>query len=455
MSGPQSTPPRRNRPTRNRSEDTLGPAEWSALIAWGYCLWSPVGHGAILYASLGLLTAGCLVSWFRKSTTPPLWFVAAWTLLLILVTLAALVGSLKENAGLTQQAVQWFGAVVLWGIVAASFTPRFARAALRTTLWVTVGSSVLMFLYSASRLGLPMVVPSPILTFQDAGISEEAGSTAIRWHGLSTLAAGAPLVFAAFLQGPDRFLPSRRVTGPAAILCAATALVAGRRAILLVVVLTPIIMWALRRLGRPSIDRKRHPRSNRRVPTGAMLGVLALPVIALAIARSNAGATIKSAADAAATTYLGIGDASALPLDDAVRVTQTQAMLHEWVNSPLIGQGLGATMPRFSRNDERPWLFELQYHQLLFDTGLFGFVVVLAAGLLFLGAFVRAYRATPALRGSLLVSTTAGFALLIANASNPYLQAVAHGWGIALMVGMVCVAEQVGQESSQEPEPSS
>lgn len=213
------------------------------------------------------------------------------------------------------------------------------------------------------------------------------------------------------------------------------------------------MFWLLQGVSRPRLrqDAARH----RSIPLGVVLGALTLPLGVLAVARTSAGDTMKSAANAAMTTYLGVGDTSTLTPDDAVRVAQTQAMLDAWTQAPLIGRGLGASIPGFSRSEERPWLFELQYHQLLFNTGLLGVVAVLVAALLFLGAFVRAYRRAPALRGTLLASTTAGVALLIANASNPYLQAVGHGWGVALMVGSVCAAEQVGQRSSLPPTPNS
>ena len=433
--------------------DKLGPPEWLILVGWVFCLWAPVGHGALTYLFLALMTLASLASWQSKRTTPPLWFMAAWMILLLTVVAASLVGNLRHNPGVDQQTVQWFGSVVIWGTVAASFTPRFARAAVRVTLWATIFCSLLMFIYSASRLGLPHVIPSAILDFQDAGISDEPGSTAIRWYGLSTLAAGAPFAFAAFMYGADQYLPSRKITGPAALLCGATALLAGRRAILLVVVLTPVLFWILQ-----SVARRRLPQNagrNRSIPLSVALGALALPLVGIAVARTSAGDIMKSAANAAMTTYLGVGDTSALTLDDAVRVTQTQAMLEAWTQAPLIGHGLGASIPGFSRSETRPWLFELQYHQLLFNLGLLGVVAVLVAALLFLSAFVRAYRSAPALRGTLLASTTAGVALLIANASNPYLQAVGHGWGVALMVGSVCAAEKVGQRSSPPPAPHS
>jgi hypothetical protein len=81
-------------------------------------------------------------------------------------------------------------------------------------------------------------------------------------------------------------------------------------------------------------------------------------------------------------------------------------------------------------------LFELQYHQLLFTSGVIGVFIVAGAGLAAWVGIRRAAAARPEHVPVLVASTVAAVALLIVNASNPYLQAVGHGWGLALVVGV-------------------
>jgi O-antigen ligase len=111
--------------------------------------------------------------------------------------------------------------------------------------------------------------------------------------------------------------------------------------------------------------------------------------------------------------------------------------LTAFAGKPLFGYGLGASVPTgYYRAADRPYLFELQYHQLLFTSGLAGLLLVAAAGVAAWVGIRRAARACTEHVPVLVASATGAAALLIVNASNPYLQAVGHGWGLALVVGV-------------------
>jgi FtsH-binding integral membrane protein len=90
----------------------------------------------------------------------------------------------------------------------------------------------------------------------------------------------------------------------------------------------------------------------------------------------------------------------------------------------------------YTRSDERHWAFELQYHQFLFNYGAVGVVLIVIAAVLVLALARQAAAASPENLPVLVVVGTAALALLIANATNPYLQATGHHWGIALAVGV-------------------
>ena len=122
---------------------------------------------------------------------------------------------------------------------------------------------------------------------------------------------------------------------------------------------------------------------------------------------------------------------------DAVRDVQATQLLHAFYDKPLFGYGLGATLPSgYYRAPDRPYLFELQYHQLLLTSGLIGFGIVAGAAVAAWVGIRRAAAACPGHLPVLAASTVAAVALLIVNASNPYLQAVGHGWGLALVIGV-------------------
>jgi hypothetical protein len=81
-------------------------------------------------------------------------------------------------------------------------------------------------------------------------------------------------------------------------------------------------------------------------------------------------------------------------------------------------------------------MFELQYHNLLFTSGLLGLGLILAA---LASAWIGirwAAAASPEHLPAIVATGVAALSMLIANATNPYLVAVGHGWSIALVVGV-------------------
>lgn len=89
------------------------------------------------------------------------------------------------------------------------------------------------------------------------------------------------------------------------------------------------------------------------------------------------------------------------------------------------------------RSSARPWQYELQYHLLLFQTGLVG-VACYSAGILWMiGKAYKISAADPG-PGAFLIPTIAGLAgVLIGNASNPYLQAYGALWMVFLPLAII------------------
>ncbi len=104
---------------------------------------------------------------------------------------------------------------------------------------------------------------------------------------------------------------------------------------------------------------------------------------------------------------------------DAPRPAQHAALLAGFEDHYLLGTGFGG-VASVLRSEERPWTYELTYSRLLFNSGLIG--VLLLGGLL--GAyFIAALRKLrTSVHAELYIALLCGFvAMLIAAASNPYL----------------------------------
>jgi hypothetical protein len=126
----------------------------------------------------------------------------------------------------------------------------------------------------------------------------------------------------------------------------------------------------------------------------------------------------------------------------ATRLRQAPALLAGIGRAPLIGSGLGATLPSgFARNAGSPWSFELAYLQLLFQLGVAGTLLVawpLVEGvwLTVKGLLTSRGAADP----RLLAALGGCVALTVTCASNPYLFTSAGMLTYAITLALVQVA---------------
>lgn len=406
-----------------------------------YVLWLPVSRGDVLYPVLALLAA---VSAFDVLRTPPRLersFVLGVSTLIGVIALGLTVGAVRDVPGTVHQAIVWLGSMTIWGLWALSLRRAQLKLVFHAIVFVVGLNSLLMVVYIGGELGyLPAVIPEAVMEGQGAGIgTDPTGATAIRFHSLSTLAAGVPLLVAMAVSPRNELFPSRWVLAVCAVLAMVAVTLSGRRAILAVALLAPVIYAVLEvRFRRIPWGRVATHRAT--VPT--LLSAAGVVALALTLSGSLRARLRQLWADTVAS-YLGIGSVDVVAgSDNRDRVEQTGHLLAAWVDRPLFGHGIGAVVKDgYYRSQERPWMFELQYHLWLFNAGIVG-VAIGAAALLLLARSVRrtARVVDAATRGALATSATAALCLLIANATNPYLQAVGHWWGVTLVFGIAVAA---------------
>jgi len=148
--------------------------------------------------------------------------------------------------------------------------------------------------------------------------------------------------------------------------------VSGRRALWIVVALTPCTILLLSKL------------------TGSY-GLIKAGGRRFLLACAAAGVVGLSSLLILPQSAVGVGFIShlkqAFSSEDA-RTIQKPYLVEGFMNSPVFGSGFGANAG-YTRNDERPWMYELTYYQMLFNLGIVG---VTALGVLFLVYFVRVAR---------------------------------------------------------------
>lgn len=387
----------------------------SSLIL-AYVMLRPVSSGEILYPLLGVLAVAPLAALVvgRRRAAPEVVGV------IFAALLAGIYGTTvgAYNSGISQHAIVWLIGPLVFGLWALSADLRMVRALMTAAAWATIALSLLIVAYVVSQIGGPSLVPRWLIEEAGAGFNIEGGATAIRLYGLSTLTAAAPMWIVGAFVSNHELLPRRWVRVAAAGAATAAALLGGRNAIVLVVVLVPLLFV----LGRSIV---RHlPRKT--IPPGAVIGFLAI-VVAVPFVMP---AVISN--PAVHRTWENVSSFFRSSDEQAVRTEQADRLLTAWQQSPFLGRGLGATIEGYARSQARPWNFELQYHLILFQFGIIGSLIVLAAFVLGVRAVLKAGKARPDLVPVLLVSSAAALGMIVANATNPYLQAPGHMWAIWL-----------------------
>lgn len=404
-----------------------------SAIAFGYILFRPVSHNLILYSvfcGLGLLAFLTIVA---RRPTLTREFVAIAIVVGLLGVYGTVIG--LGNPGLVFTVLVFFVAPVLYFLCAAAATERtifwFFRAAAVST--IAIGVIILLFVWGeAGRI--PQLVPGWLEQATGLGATFRGDASQARFYGLSSLTALGPMWAASLLVRRDALLPSWGLRLASAIAASGAALVSSRDAIVLVIVVAPALGILVHAALRPRPFRRKFTVSPLVMSCLWFgLGIASIGAIFLA-PRVAALGPVARAFDSVQSFITG--DSATASGDQSIRSLQALKLLRAWQENPVFGAGFGARVPEYGRTSERPWVLELQYHLFLFNVGLVGVLFVAVLACLTIVMLRRAASRAPALLPSLTVATVAGVSMLIANATNPYLQAPGHVWALFLPLAL-------------------
>jgi hypothetical protein len=251
--------------------------------------------------------------------------------------------------------------------------------------------------------------------------------------GLTSLAFLVPFVLAALVTcTPRAEAPSfrRAWLWTAAFLSLVSVLISARRALYLVTLTAPFL--ALVFLSFQPMPQRRSSRKALVRVTAA--GVLAI-MISLVSLNVIYGVTLSGLAD---RFSMGFNfSPTAEDTGTTERRVQFHALVEGWMANPILGAGHGAPAFGSIRSEERPWLYELYYLALLYQTGLVGFTAY-AAGIFWIYWMgVRVIRAGGQLSALMVACLVGMSSFLIANATNPYLAGLDGMWAIFLPLALI------------------
>lgn len=135
------------------------------------------------------------------------------------------------------------------------------------------------------------------------------------------------------------------------------------------------------------------------------------------------------------------------------RTIQKGFLIDSFTKKPLMGSGFGA-YGGYTRSLDRPWIYELTYHQMLFNFGLLGVVYLLSLFITFLYGVIRTLRRNKA--GSVIPFSLVAslITLLIGAYSNPYLGSFDFLIYIGLLPYLTTFKDGFGSAKSKPAGPS-
>lgn len=210
------------------------------------------------------------------------------------------------------------------------------------------------------------------------------------------------------------------------ILCIFCVLIAGRRALTVVGLLSPIIVFILFRLtGIKFVMQWRHLFISLLIGIASVVLIFYLFDLDITVILDDFFSGFDF--DAASTDRRSSG----------VRMEQFSALIDGWLKRPFFGHGLGSGVEGVIRDSDSPWAYELTYVAILFQVGIVGFLIyTVALSWLFVRSVILIRRINEA--AMLLLPLLAGsVGFLLATATNPYLLKFDYLWVIFLPVAVL------------------
>ncbi len=351
---------------------------------------------------LALIIIHFLALAYSRTIFIPSYLFVFYGALIIVGFLAAFVGAMRGN--ITEAISDGIRLYILWGILIPLLLTYFWQF----NAMLILHYGIVIAGFTTSALNLTFIVSSFAgwsvfpESFSEAMLLKVGfhdGYVQIIAHNIGMLLFIVPYLLVTALR-TDGLQENRLLVLLALAVVLITTVLSGRRALWIVTIVTPLLMWVFA-MATGTCNRIRAYRIFAVGSIGLLVAVIAFTKIFFS-----------------EDTLLYLS--SAFSAEDE-RSIQKGYLIDGFLEFPIFGSGFGG-LTEYVRSEESPWLYELSYHQILFNFGLVGSVLL---ALSFSYTFIKAVQAVKADavdgRNGVVSVLFGTLGLLIGAYSNPYL----------------------------------
>ncbi len=326
---------------------------------------------------------------------------------------------------------------VIWPILYLIFMiGLYKKSSLAFLVRTVIISNLLISLYLiGSALTLFGILPAlPVIKFDMSflAVDELAGLVKIEAPSIVCLLFTLPFLICLMLIDGERTFGFSKLFIRVSLIISIIAVIAtARRAVILNIFLGFICTVIFTRLA-PAIDKKAF---NKRILKILFWGIGFLIVFVIIAQESGLFnfTLVFNKFLSAFSSKQNVSDAST-----QTRYRQFDLLIKSWLHAPLLGHGHGAVSQYIIRSKTAPWMYELSYVALLFQTGIIGLGIYFALIIWPIYKGVRLIKTADKETCFFIIpSITACACFLIANATNPYLQSYDYIWALFFPVAII------------------
>ncbi|MDH7597617.1 MAG: hypothetical protein QHG98_07785 [Methanothrix sp.] len=406
------------------------PSKKCIFLSPGYLLFFlmlfvPTTYKLLKLILLLIIFLSIIIITLHRGRLPLHYNVLIWTLFVVSIGLIFIILGLFNGApgALRVATVYVFWPMLFTLLASYASNNRVIRDLIRILIIAVFAISLYNLSYILFAAGwLPEAFYISIDQGQAIGFYE--GYIEYNLYNISSLVFLIPFLIAALLIWPKDATPIPRPWIFAALIVGlVVSFLSARRALILIIFMSPIISLLFCSFLPQSIRRTTRTQIMR-----AFIIVVILLVVFIAWLQYIHNISLMLIIESIFSTE---------DISNSIRKEQFFALLDAWARSPLLGAGLGASVPGCIRSEEMPWAYELSYMALLFQTGLLGFFAyaMAVAWIFYMGlAIIRSGDTI----GLWMLPTLVGMScFLIANATNPYLAKFDYMWVIFLPIAFI------------------